>query len=80
MGFFDALKDAASLIGEVAGEVATTPQVQYQMGRAAGLNGQPRQLFDLGRDDGSDAWARLRDCADAYNRGYDDGRHERLNS
>jgi len=75
MGF---LGEAMELIVETAKEVATTPQVQYELGKSAGLAGEPRRVFNLGRDDGSEEWARLKDCQIAYNQGYDDGRFERL--
>lgn len=78
MGFWDVVEDAVDVFAETTMKIATTPQVQYELGKSAGLVGEPRQVFNLGRDDGSEEWARLRDCRDAYNQGYDDGRYERL--
>ncbi len=78
MGFWDAVGGTIEVLAETAKEVATTPQVQYELGKSAGLAGEPRHVFTLGRDDGSEEWARLKDCRAAYNQGYDDGRYERL--
>ena len=77
MGFWDTVGSAIGAIAELTVEVATTPQVQYELGKSAGLAGEPRKLINLGRDDGSEQWDRLKSCRDAYNQGYDDGRFER---
>lgn len=75
MGFLD---EIGEFIVEATKKIATTPQVQYELGKSAGRAGEPRRMFNLGRDDGSEEWARLSDCRTAYNQGYDDGRYERL--
>ena len=77
MGLFDFLGDVLKGAGEVALNMANDPQQQYNVGKLAALHGQDRHMWNLGPNNGSADWQRLRRLEKAYNSGYDAGRAER---
>ena len=69
MGFWETVGEAAKALVE-----ANDPNNHYANGRTDGYNGNARTIYPV-CGDGNNS---LRRCADAYNRGYDDGVRERF--
>ena len=71
MGFWDVVGKAAKAVVE-----GNDPNRHYSNGRNHGLRGVARTIYPV-LGDGNNSLGR---CAQAYNRGYDDGVRERLMS
>ncbi|HEX6372532.1 MAG TPA: hypothetical protein VF006_26665 [Longimicrobium sp.] len=76
MGFWDTLGKVANEIAKAAVTSGAMEKLSYDLGYRDGLEGRPRNV-KLPRDDGSEGWKEQKKNADAYNRGYDDGRGNR---